>query len=200
MYEQEHRIPRSVRRLALGLAMGFLLVLLGVFNTIGYHVYLIDEVAVDRTYASQGYLLGTVRIDMVFNPILYPFYWLKSLNRINGTFFLVYYADGFGGEGQPGGARFPWREEGRYEGYLSSFTTWGFFPNMGILLAAAILIEFAHAKAVYIALFTGILGFTFAVLYGLIVSVIIGGGLAFYFKFRVSRDNAILRFWHSLWE
>ena len=72
--------------------------------------------------------------------------------------------------------------------------------NKKILFFITVLIETARARALYITMFSGILGFYLAELLGMLTGLVAGLILSLLIMFRLPKDNILFRFWYSIWQ
>jgi len=178
--------------------MAFLLALLGTVGGLGYNLNHLQELSFVR-HEDLEYADATISFSATFNPLLFPFYWLTRNGYINGTFAVVYVPES-SSVSEFGGARFGLGPQDRYDYYTILMTTWGFLPNLLTLLFVTILLEAAKARALYLALFSGVLGFHFGMLPAMFAGLVFGSVLTWFVMFRLSKENLLVRLWNSLWE
>jgi hypothetical protein len=192
------RVKRVLTRLAIAVLMGLLFVILGLSEGLGYSVSRLDQVSF-VTHDQLGYADAVIDFSATYDPLLYPFYYIKGAGYVNGTFSLIYIPESYG-PGEFGGARWGLKPSDRYETYTIQMITWGFLPNLVILLFVSVLIEVAKARALYITMFIGILGFYTASLIGMLIGLIVGVAVGLFIMFRLPKDNIVIRFWNSIWQ
>ncbi|MCJ7423322.1 hypothetical protein MUP01_03530 [Candidatus Bathyarchaeota archaeon] len=199
-YHKEHKAIRVGKRIGLTIGFTLLLALLGLFSNLGYHVYSLKQVSFVK-HSQLGYADATVECDILYNPLLYPFYWFtpNMTGRQSGVFVITYYPETYG-SGDSARPRWGYRPEDRYENYMTTLTSWGFYPNLLILCFFPFMIEIARSRLLYLIIIFGVGGFAVATLVGMGVGLVTGLGIFLFLRFRVPSDNILARFWSSLWE
>lgn len=195
-------------------AVAFLLALLGVFSSVGYHVYSIEGVSFAPNF-DYGYVQVRFGLDAVHNPLLYPYYWLNGKGRVLGNFSMAYFVEGWSEWGPRHESKGEWSgnrqstpgfpaphglsPEERRERFILLMTTWGILPNLVFLLLVAAVIEVVSERLLYLTLFAGIVGFTLAGIDGMLVGLIAGGAFNIIYRLKLPEDNALARCWHYIW-
>jgi hypothetical protein len=187
-----------LRKLGIAIALALVFALIGLNPDVGFRVHSLAQLSF-LTHNQLGYADADVNFSATYNPLLFPFYWVTGNGFVNGTFAIIYYPESVGA-GDFAVPVWGYKPSDRYEQYTIEMTTWGFWPNVIILLLVTVFIEAARARVLYFALFSGILGFYFAELYGMVIGLVVGVILGLFIKFKLPKDNRITRFWYSLWE
>jgi hypothetical protein len=187
-----------MKKCALAVLMAFLFAILGLVGGVGYHLNHLKELSFFPNDQLE-FADATISFSATYNPLLDPFYWLTRNGYVNGTFAVVYVPTSES-PGEFGGPMWGLGPQDRYDYYTVLMTTWGFLPNVLTLLFVTILLEAARARALYIALFSGVLGFYEGMLPGMFAGLVVGSVLTWFVMFRLSKDNLLVRFWNSLWE
>ncbi|MEM2703277.1 MAG: hypothetical protein QXR45_08960, partial [Candidatus Bathyarchaeia archaeon] len=169
----------------------------GIFNHVGYYVYAIKEVSF-KPHSQLGYADAVVYCDMVYNPLLYPSYWIVGRGKITGNFSIMYVPEGYK-PGEFGGPIWGVKPEERFDFYINYMLFWGILPNLMILLFLSFIIEIIGEKGLYWILFFGIFGFYFLQVTGVIIGIFLGS-LIFLWLFKVSPNNFLRQMWRSLFE
>jgi hypothetical protein len=178
--------------------MALLFAVIGLVGGVGYHLNRLQELSFAPDQ-HLDYANATVSFSATFNPLVYPFYWFTRNGYVDGSFYLVYFPEAYG-PGEFGGARWGLKPSDRYDYYTITMITWGFWLNLLTLLFIMILIEAEGARILYLTLFSGILGFYFAQLLGVLAGLAVGLLLVLFLVFKLPKDNVLFRFWNSLWE
>jgi hypothetical protein len=189
---------RILRKSAVAILMAFVLALLGLIGGLGYHLNHLQELSFVR-HQIAGYADATISFSATYNPLLLPFYWISRNGYVDRNFSLIYVPEG-NGPGEFGGPMWGLGPKDHYDYYTIVMTTWGFWPNLLILLFATVFIEVARARALYIALLLGSLGFYVGLLFGMFAGLAVGVFFAWFTMFKLSRNNIAVKFWRSLWE
>jgi hypothetical protein len=166
----ERRSLGIIRKLVVALLFALLFTFLGFFSGPGYHVNQMEEVSFDRDFG-LGFANATFACDVVFNPLVYPFYWFAGGGHIVGNFSMMYVPEGYS---QGGRAFYGDYASDRYPEYLTYLTTWGTLPNLVVLLFITLAVEVVGRRILYLLILSGILGFYAFVLIGTIVGVLVG--------------------------
>jgi hypothetical protein len=181
-----------LRKFIVALIVALLLMLLGIFGRIGYYVRHIEELSFTRYYG-LGYADATFSCDIIFNPVLYPFYWMLEKGHISGNFSTIYVPEAYS-TGELGHAIWPPSPSDRYPEYILQIITWGILPNLLILFNITVAIEIVGRRTLYLLIFCGILGFFVGELLGAIIGLIAGAFLT------LQMNKFIVQLWHSLWK
>ncbi len=168
---------------------------LGFFGGVGYHVHAIKEVSF-KPYSQLGYADVVFFCDITYNPILYPFYWIVGRGKLVGNFFVMYVPEGYM-PGEFGGPIWGIKPEERYDAYINFMISWGTFPNLIFLFIVALIIEFVCGRSVYWVILSGVIGFLFWELYGVVIGIIFGFFIVI-LTFTLFPDNFLMRFWRSI--
>jgi len=185
------------RKLIYATAFTFFLALLGIFSGLGYRVHHIEELSF-IPHSRLGYADVVFNCDMIYDPVLYPLYWMVGSGHISGNFSIMYLPEGYY-PGEYGGPVWGYHARERYDAYISDMLSWGMLLNLFILFNIAIVIEIVEKRSLYLVLFCGILGFFVAEILGVIIGMIVSA-LALFMMLKFWSDNFIVRFWYSLWE
>jgi len=176
--------------------MTLLFLLLGLFGGLGYHVSSVKEVSfVPNNFGL--YADAVFQCDITFNPVLYPFYWVVGAGHLEGNFSMVFIPEGLM-PGEYGGPVWG-RPATRADIYVTRVITWGTIGNAVLLLVLAIFIEVIGKRVLFLAIFTGTLGFRFGGLAGALGGLCMGAFVIAY-VLRKPEDNVLERFWRSLWD
>jgi hypothetical protein len=184
-------------KMGLAILMALLFAVLGLIGGLGYHVLSLQQLSF-YPHDILGYADATISFSAIYNPILYPFYWIVRSGSISGNFSLMYLPEARVGEFLS--PVWGLKPSDRYDYYTIQMVTWGFWSNLICLLFITVLIEVASARALYLAMLSGILGFYVAEVFGMLTGLVAGCAVVYYLTFKLSKDNVLLRFWHSLWE
>jgi hypothetical protein len=191
------KIAVLVRRLTLPLVFAFMFTLFGLFDGVGFHLYYIGQVSF-VPHDQLGYADATFTVNMVYNPIVYPLYWVMGKGYVNGTFRMMYVPESYA-PGEFGGPMWGMTPQDRYDEYILYMVTWGTLLNLVFLLAITVIIDFAGYRSLYLVLLFGVFGFYTFQIIGMLMGIAAGSMVALLlFKWRP--DNSIVRLWHSLWE
>jgi hypothetical protein len=178
--------------------MALLFALLGLSGGLGYSLHSLEQLSF-VPHNRLGYADVEISFSATYDPLLYPFYWLTRNGYVNGTFSLIYVPEAVGG-GEFGGPIWGLKPSDRYDTYTIQMITWGFWANLVILLFITVLIEIVRARAFYITMLSGILGFYIAELLGMLTGLVAGVALGLYIMLKLPKDNVLTRFWNSLWQ
>lgn len=189
------RSIKIVQKLIIAMLFTFLFAFLGIFSGSGYHLYQINETSF-VSHGQSGYADASFKLNMAYDPLLYPYYWILGVGRVNGTFSMMYVPDAYGPSGRP---YYGTQPSERYQTYILHMLTWGTLPNVVILFILAIAIEIIGRRSLYLVAFGGILGFYAYEVLGATVGVV-AGSVALFVLLKLWRDNPVMRFWNSLWE
>jgi len=168
-------IPKHIiiiRKTISTLGMAMFLMLLSVFGGVGYKLNAIDEVTFVK-HTQYGYADAVFYVDIVFNPILHPSYWLKSMGSFQGNVSMMYIPEGYQ-PGEFGGPIWGLSEHDRYDTYVTFLITLGIGSDFAIIIVLTALIELLKCRKVYFAIFSGMIGFAIASVLGLLVGIIVG--------------------------
>jgi len=166
----ERRSLRIIRKLIVALLFALLFTFFGFFSGPGYHVNQVEEVSFDRTFG-LGFANAAFACDVVFNPLVYPFYWFAGGGHLVGNFSMMYVPEGYSPGGRPFYGDY---SRDRYPEYLTYLTTWGTLPNLVVLFFITLAVEVVGRRILYLLLLSGIIGFYAFVLVGTIVGVFVG--------------------------
>lgn len=197
--------PRSkfvtvLKRIVFALAFTLLMLLLGFFGTIGYHVISVKELSYPLGFRSYGtYAVGSFYCDIVYNPILYPYYWFVGAGHFTGNVSMILIPDY--GPGEQAYPIFPGPDVREGDLYVTSMLVWGITANMAFLLFITVFLEIINKRIVYLVLSSGTLGFAVASVIGLVIGSLISASAIVYLSVFNKSKMAVLRdFWSSLWE
>jgi hypothetical protein len=174
---------RILKALAISVALALFLSLLGFFGGLGYHINRIEEKSFVRT--PDGFANATFIADLVYNPILYPFYWLVGNGHPSGTFGMIVIPEGYPvivdpthpeerGLGRPFYGAY---SRDRYPEYLIAMSSWATLPNFLVLLFIMMAVEISRARGIYLILLAGILGFYAVALVGAVAAVVVASAI-----------------------
>lgn len=194
MAQSSRKSIRIFRKLIVAVLLAIFLTLLGIFDGVGYHVYSISETSFIRQ-GIGGYADATFKCDILYNPILYLFYWNVGRGHINGSFSMIYIPDAYSGNR----AFYPPTPRERYPAYVMYLASWGLLPNLVVLFILTAAIEITGKRSLYLIVFGGVIGFYFFELVGVAIGMIIGS-IAFAFLLKYRRDNPFSRFWETIWQ
>lgn len=185
------------RKLLVAISITLLLGLLGLFSRIGYQVRSIEELSFNPT--QLGFAEVVFYCDIIYNPILFPYYWLVGAGHSYGNFSMIFFPEAFS-PGEFGGPIWGMKPQDRYDIYIMRMVMWGAIANISVLFYITVLIEAVGKRSLYLALFCAILGFAIASLVGMIVGLVVGVFLVAYIWFKMSSENFLVKYWESLWE
>lgn len=86
-------LVRILKVLVVSVVLALFLSLIGFFGGLGYNVNRIEEKSFVRT--PDGFANATFICDLVYNPLLYPFYWLVGNGHPSGTFGMLVIPEGY---------------------------------------------------------------------------------------------------------
>lgn len=185
-----------IRRLILPILFAFMFTLFGFFDGVGYHLNHIDQLSF-VTHDQLGYADATFACDMIYNPIVYPLYWVMAKGHVNGTFQMKYVPESYY-PSEFGGPIWGMKEEEHYDTYILYMLTWGTLLNLFFLFGVTVTIEIVGYRSLYLVLLFGAFGFYVFQILGVFLGIFVGSMIALLlFKWP---DNFIVRFWRSLWE
>lgn len=188
---------KRAKKLIFAVAIAFFLVLLGFFSGLGYHAR-IKEISF-TPYSDMNFAAAKFNCDIWYNPVLFPFYWLKGSGHLYGNFSFIFIPETTG-SGEFGGPIFPATPKERAETYLMDMVMLGTTENLVMLLALTLLIEAIGKRSLYLVLFSTTICFAIASVIGAIVGLFLGAFAVAYILFRMSPESPLMRFWESLWE
>jgi hypothetical protein len=193
---REKKYVHVLRRVFFAGLMTVLLGLLGLFGGLGYHLYGLKEVSF-TTHDRLGYADASFKINLTYNPVLYPAYWLIGRGSINGTYSILASPLSY----SPGESVRPnWglSRQDRADQYLINMLVWGMPLNLLALFSVAIAIEIVRERGLYFVLFGGLLGFNIQEMQGVIVGGV-AGALVALTLLKLRPNNPIVTYWRSLW-
>lgn len=173
------------------MAMALLFTLLSLFNNVGYHINSMEELSHNPR---NGYVDVDFSFDATYSPLLRPLNWIMGKGHIHGNFSITYYTK-------------VWQEifivrslsaEERSEGFMLSMTAWGIIPNLIVLLFLTIIIETIRQRQLYVALFSGVIGFVAAGIPGTIAGFAVGMVFNLIYKHKLPKNNILARYWNYL--
>lgn len=188
---------RILRKIIFAILFAFLLALLGIFDGVGYYLYYIDE----RSFVPHnrlGYADVVFSCDIIYNPILYPLYWITGNGDLSGNFSIKYVPEGYY-PGEFGGPIWGLSKEDRYASYVIHMLTWGIVLNFFILFSFNMAIEIVGKRSLYLILLCGVCGFIALKITGMIVGLSAGFAIVMLLMFKF-QDNFLVRWWQSVWE
>jgi len=188
----QRRSVRILRKLVVAVLFSFLFVLLGFFSGLGYHVNRIEETSFVYQYT---YAQAEFSADVIYNPLVYPYYWVLGSGHVYGSFSMIYIPDAYTASGRPFYGAGP---SGRYAEYLLIVISWGTLPNLLTLFVVTLAVEVVGRRVIYMVLLLGSIGFYWFVLEGVLLGVITGSLLAVLLKFW--RENPLTQLWDSIWK
>jgi hypothetical protein len=184
--------------MAIAVLLAFLFAMLGIISGLGYHRNSLEQLYF-QIHPTLGYADATISFSATYDPLLYPFYWIKGMGYENGTFSFQYIPNSYG-PGEFSGGNYGLKPSDRFDDYTMRMILWGFWANLIALLFVTVFIEAAKARILYIAMFFGLFGFFVDVLPGMIAGLVIGVVVVWFITFKLPKDNVLSRFWYSLWE
>lgn len=189
-----------LKRIIFALAFTLLMLFLGFFADIGYHVISVKELSYPLGFKSYGtYAVGRFYCDIVYNPILYPYYWFVGAGHFTGNVSMIIFPDY--GPGEQARSIFPGPDVREGDLYVTTVLVWGITANMVFLLFITVFLEIINKRIVYLVLSGGTLGFAVASVIGLVVGSLISASVIVYLLvFDKSKMAALRDFWSSLWE
>jgi len=139
----------------IGIALFF--VFLGFFEGIGYHVYQISETSFVPD-PRLGYATASFAVNMSFNPITFPFYWIMGTGSISGNISMRVLPESFE-RGDFVAAKYGLSPADRYGKYISFLTSWGLLQNFLVLVLLGIILDVLKSRVLYVSLLVGAFGF-----------------------------------------
>jgi len=194
---------KVLRRAGFAILMAFFFAFLGLFGSLGYHVNSANESI--KPSSNADYIDVSMSLDMTFNPLLYPFYWLLGNGHLSenrsGIIALPQSAQAFPGYHPPSHIRNPsvptfaylTTKEERLETFILIAATREAVWNFVLLLAVTAVIETVKQRLLYLVLLSGIIGFCFGAITGMIASLIVGTILAILCRFKLAKLNTTIR-------
>jgi len=192
----EKRWVRMLRKIAFAGLMTMMLMILGLFEGIGFHLYHIQELRFTPN-RQLGYAIVTFKCDIVYNPIIYPSYWMTNSGHLDGTFERIIVPEGWTSGEHPSPV---WglKPQDRLDTYLIYMLTWGLPLNLFVIFCAMVAIEIVAQRGLYLVLFSGMVGFFALEIVGIILGFVAGSVLALVLL-KLWPNNPIVVFWRSLW-
>lgn len=201
MYPQRglrDKILSVTRKAVLALGIAFLFIFLGLYSGVGYKVNSINE-NYFHPYDNLGYADVVFYCDMVFNPVLYPSYWLKGIGHMADNFSIRYLPESYY-QNEFGGPNWGLSPKKRLEFYVMFLITGGTYSDLLIFFLIGLGIEVIGKRELYLVLFSGLLGFAGGGVIGTLVGLGAGAAAAMIVMFALPKDNILSRFWRSFWE
>lgn len=193
----ERKWIRILRKVIVAFSFSLLFTLLGLFNGIGYQILSIKELSFAPN--PVGFAEVVFYCDIIYNPVLFPYYWLVGAGHRYGNFSMILFPEAYS-PGEFGGPVFGMKPQDRMDIYVMRMVMWGTLANFLLLLYITILIEATGKRSLYLILFCAIVGFAVTSIIGMIVGLVVGILLVAYIWFKMSADNFLVRYWNSLWE
>lgn len=197
MQGKAKKIAVLVRRLVLPVLFAFMFTLLGLFSGLGYHLNYIDELSFVK-HNQLGYADAVFACDIIYDPIVFPLYWVIGKGHMNGTYQMMYVPESYA-PGEFGGPIWGLKKEDRYDAYVLYMLTWGTVLNLLFLLGVTITVEIVGQRSLYLVLLFGMFGFSVFQILGVFLGIVVGS-LIVLLLFKWRPDNLIVRFWRSFWE
>ena len=195
VYRKKTYVP-VLRRVFFAGLMATAFLLLGLFSGLGYRLYMLKEIGF-VPHSRYGYADARFKCDIVYNPVLYPVYWLMGSGRRNGTFAILYFPEGYTA-GEHAMPIFGLSEKDRRDAYLMNMLAWGIGLNFFALFSIAVAIEITKQRGLYFAVFGAMLGFVAFEMMGVIAGAIIGSMLAL-LLLKLWPENPVMLYWRSFW-
>jgi hypothetical protein len=175
-----------------------LLPILSIIPNIGYHVYAKKEASFVR-HPISGYADVVFYCDMMYNPLLYPTYWMKGLGRITDDFTMIYIPESYSSSEFAGGF---WGVDptSRYDDYVLRLVTADVYVTLAYFVLLAIIVEIIGKREVYIPILLGVIGFATAEIVGMVIGLLFGIALALFWAFKSPKSGTVRRFWRTLIE
>ena len=197
MSSNERKFVFYARKLIVAVLFGLLFFLLSIFAGVGYRVYGVRELDFVPN-SDLGYADVTFKIDILYNPVLYPLYWMIGSGRVNAEFSVIYVPEHYR-PGEFGSANWGSRSERENSYVLRTLGFAGVLPNLLVLFIWTIAIEIVRIRGLYVILFSGVLGFYALEVMGAILGLVVGI-LVVLLLVIVWTANPIQRFWGHLWK
>lgn len=192
----EKRRIRIARKIVFAGLAAMLFLLLGLFGGVGYRLYSLKELGF-VPHSRLGYADARFKCDILYSPLLYPVYWIMGRGHTNGTFSILYFAEGYTA-GEHAAPIFGLGEKDRRDVYLMNMLMWGLSLNLFVLFSLTLAIEIVGQRGLYLVLFGGVVGFMASEILGVFVGMVAGSIVALIFL-KLWPNNPILVFWRSLW-
>jgi len=192
------KILGITRKMVVALAIALLFIFLGLYGGIGYKVNSISE-SYFHPYDELGYADAVFYCDVVFNPVLYPSYWLTGTGHLAGNFTVRYLPESYY-PGEFGGPIWGLSPKTRTEFYVMFVITGATYSDLLIIFLIGLSIEAIGKRELYLVLFSGLLGFAGGAAIGTLIGLGAGAAFALIVMFALPKDNILSRFWRSLWE
>lgn len=174
------KLARLFSRAIFVLGIALLFAFLGFFGGIGYHVNQINEISFVPN-PRLGYADASFAIDITYNPVTYPLYWMLGKGSISGNVSMTYLPESYErsewGQGIYGASA-----KDRYGNYISYLVFWGVFENFLVLIVFGIAAEILKCRVLYVPLLIGTLGFLCAGLAGIVIGIVAGIFVALYLR------------------
>jgi hypothetical protein len=161
------QLAKVVKRLSIAIGVAMLLLLLGIFNGVGYSINSISESI--SPSSDSAFADVSVSFDATYNPILHPFYWLTGIGHTSENITgilpvgqtsspLPSYHPPTHHRSTPSGRGWLTQQE-RYDSYTMYMATRSVYGNLASLLLVAVIIEAVKQRLLYVVLFSGVVGF-----------------------------------------
>jgi hypothetical protein len=186
------------KKVLFAMAFTFFLTILGILNGVGYHVMSIRQISF-TIHSNMGYADAIFYCDIIYNPVLFPFYWFSGAGHLSGNFSMMYVPEAYM-PGEYGPPVWGTKPQDRYDTYITYMVTWGITANLICLLFLSLLIEALEKRLVYVVLFLGIIGFVVGSFLGVIIGLFLGVFVIAYLSYNKSAKNFLEKLWISLWE
>lgn len=147
----------------------------------------------------SGYADVVFYCDMMYNPLLYPAYWMKGWGRIADNFTMIYIPEGYT-PGEFGVAIWGADPTARYDDYIMRLVTADINTTLAYFLLLAIIVEIISEREVYIPILLGVIGFATAEIVGMVIGLLFGIALALFWAFKSPKSRTVRRFWRTLIE
>lgn len=199
------------KKLLLASGVTLFLTFLGIIGNFGIQVYSIEEVSF-VPYTRLGFADVVFRCDIIFNPILYPYYWLQGIGRLDSNVSFTYMSEhpdwlfdttSGGPNMETDSNHYPWgwglTPQERYQTYVAYLAVLGLYPNVALLFAIALFVEIINRR-LYLPILAGIIGFAFCSISGVLIGLFLGT-LVLVAALISPRVNSLLRqLWLYLWK
>lgn len=198
MSSLRNKFIKIFKKILFAIVFTFFLTVLGILNGVGYQVISLQQISF-TIHSNLGYADAVFYCDIIYNPVLFPFYWFSGAGHLSGNFSMMYVPEAYM-PGEYGPPVWGLRPQDRYDTYITYMLTWGIAANFIFLLFISLLTEALGKRLIYVIFIFGIIGFVVANFPGAIIGLFLGAFTIAYLSFNKSAKSFIENLWISLWE
>ncbi|RLI41380.1 hypothetical protein DRO69_11640 [Candidatus Bathyarchaeota archaeon] len=206
------RLTRLVfKKLLFAFGAALFFTFLGIIGNFGYQVYSIEEVSF-VPHTRLGFADVVFHCNAVFNPILYPYYWLKGFGSLNSNITFKYVSEhphwlsdtASGGPNIETDSKwYPWgwgiTPQERYETYIAYLLVLGIYPNFALLFIITLFVEITDRR-LYSMILAGIIGFAFWSVSGMLIGLFVATFILAVALVSPEVNKLLRQLWLYLWE